>query len=201
MKSDVIEVTSKGVGIETALDQTESVAVYNHLNKKQTLQLRLLVEEMMGMLQGLTGEKSADFWIEADKGTFRLNLTTSTTMNSEMRKTLLASSTSGKNVAAKGFMGKIRDIVERMLEPYDNSASSAYAAGMTYSDPAMTNAANQMWSYNQYMISLNDPDHTKKPEVWDELEKSIVGSLADDIQIGIVGDLVQMVIYKTFKDQ
>lgn len=198
MKSDVIEVSSKGAGIHEALSQAESVATYNKLNKKQGLHLRLLVEEMMGMLQALTGEKEARFWIESKDGSFFLNLTTNTNMNSEMRKNLLSHSTSGKNTAAKGFMGKLRDVVERMLEPYDNSSATVYPTGMIYggADPNSMLAASQMWSYNQYRSSLDES--SQSAEAWDELEKSIVGSLADDIQIGIVGDQVKMVILKKF---
>ena len=197
MKSDTIKVSSKGLGIATALSEAESVAAYRHLNHKQTMQLRLLVEEMMGMLQAMTGETEADFWLETDKETFRLNLSTNTVMSSEKRRTLLSHSTSGKNTAAKGFMGKLRDILERALEPYDNSLQSAYSSGWsTDASTSMSMAANQVWSYNQYRDSLGG--HEEKPEAWDELEKSIVGSLADDIQISILGDKVKMTIYKTF---
>ncbi len=200
MKSDVIQVSSKGSGIHEAFDQAEAVAAFAKLTKKESLQIRLLTEEMMGMLQGMTGETEAEFWIEADGKNFRLNLTTNTVMSSEKRRALLSNTSSGKNVHAKGFMGKLRDILERMLEPYDNSMSSAYAGGWS-SDPSVMagTAGTAMWSYNTYRDSLNDISADNKKEAWDELEKSIVGSLSDDVQIGIKGDKVQMIIFKSFK--
>ncbi len=200
MKSDVISVSSKGTGINEAFDQAEAVAAFSKLTKKEALQIRLLTEEMMGMLQGMTGETEAEFWIEADGKNFRLNLTTNTVMSSEKRRALLSNTSSGKNVHAKGFMGKLRDIVERMLEPYDNSMSSAYAGGWSSDPSVMTGTAGTaMWSYNTYRDSLNDISADNKKEAWDELEKSIVGSLSDDVQIGIKGDKVQMIIFKSFK--
>ena len=198
MKSDVISVNNRGTGIHEALSQAENVAAFAKINVKQSLQLRLLTEEMMGMLQAMTGETDAKFWIEADGKKFRLNLTTNTIMSSEKRRTLLANTPSGKNVHAKGFMGKLRDIVERMLEPYDNSMTSAYAGGWSTDPSAMTGTAGiAMWSYNNYRDSLNESEKNK--EAWDELEKSIVGSLSDDIQIGIRGDKVQMIIFKSYE--
>ncbi len=201
MKSDVIPVSSKGTGIHEAMEQAEAVAAFAKLGKKETLHIRLLTEEMMGMLQGMTGETEAEFWIEADGKVFRLNLTTNTIMNSEKRRALLANTKSGKNAHARGFMGKLRDILERMLEPYDGSMSSAYSGGWSSDPSSMTGTAGTaMWSYNTYRDSLNDsPSSGSNQEAWDELEKSIVGRLSDDVQIGIKGDKVQMIIFKHFE--
>ena len=198
MKSDVINVTNKIDDYKEVLDQAESVAAYSNLDHKMAMRLRLLVEEMMGMLHGLTGEKTAKFWIEATGKNFKLNLVTQTNMSSEMRKQLLSHTSSGKNVAAKGFMGKLRDIVERMLEPYDKNMTTEFMTGLgSNPDPSLSTSSSQMWSYTQYVSSLN-PDHSAEPEAWDELEKSVVAKLADDIEIGIKGDEVHMIIYKSF---
>ena len=35
-------------------------------------------------------------------------------------------------------------------------------------------------------------------EAWDELEKSIVGKLADDVVVGVKGDRIELVITKDF---
>ncbi len=199
MKTDVVAVSSKGDGVQNALKQAEAAAQYAELEKKQTLQIRLLTEEMMGLLQAMTGETEADFWIQTEGKDFRMNLQTTTNMNSEKRKKLLSNTSSGKNVAAKGFMGKMRDILERMLEPYDDTVSDAYTSGWSYTgvDPSLSSGMAPMWSYNQYKDSLNDPNHENR-EFWDELEKSIVGSLADDVQIWIKGDSVRMTILKNY---
>ena len=205
MKSDVIAVSSGGEGMEEALRQTEDVALYKKLDKKNALHLRLLGEEMMGMLRSLTGETEASFWIEDNKqGVFELHLKTVTVMDAEKRGELLRVSTSGKNSAAKGIMGKIKDIFESMLAPDDLSPPNYYESGLQYDGFDMTDDPMKLamisvtsWSLEQYRESIkaeeNSPD---KAEEWDELEKSIVANLADEVKIFINGNAVEMVIYK-----
>ncbi|MBQ4341715.1 MAG: hypothetical protein II756_04310, partial [Clostridia bacterium] len=121
MRSDVIHVTNGGRGFEEALSQAELVARYKGLPNKSALHLRLLAEEMLGMMNALTGEREADFWIDDEDGVFTLHLQAEAEMNAKLRKNLLAVSTSGVNAAAKGVTGKVRDLFERMLEPGDMS--------------------------------------------------------------------------------
>ncbi|MBR3621357.1 MAG: hypothetical protein IKN56_07580, partial [Clostridia bacterium] len=85
MKSDIIHVTNGGIGVAEAVRQTEAVASFKLLSKKDSIHLILLTEEMMGMMQALTGEREADFWIEDETDSFRLHLKAETSMNAEMR--------------------------------------------------------------------------------------------------------------------
>ena len=57
MKTDVIAVSSSGNQIGKALEQVEKMAAFKGLSRKDTLHLRLLTEEMMGMMRSITGEK------------------------------------------------------------------------------------------------------------------------------------------------
>ncbi len=197
MKSDVIHVTSEGVGISEALRQTEAVAAYKELDKKDSIHLALLAEEMMGMMQALTGKHEADFWIEDEDNTFRLHLLAETKMNSEMRSKLLSASTSGENIAAKGVMGKVRDLFNRILEPSEAPLPGAYSSGWVNNASTMGAAAYAkntatVWSLNRYKASAQ----SGAKEDWDELEKSIVANIADEIEIGISDDTVEMIVFK-----
>ena len=69
MKTDVIEISPTGEGMAEALRQTEKAAAFQNLNPKQGLRLRLLAEEMMGMLRTLVGEGQASYWVEAEART------------------------------------------------------------------------------------------------------------------------------------
>ena len=183
MKSDVIHVTSKGVGTEEALAQADATARFKNLSKKDSMHLRLLTEEMMSLVHALTGEREADFWLEEDDDTFVLHLHTITVMNSEKRSQLLSSSTSGKNVAAKGILGKLRDLLERTMEPADGSLTNYYPSG---------------WVYTTDPTAMSATTMDVEQEKWDELEKSIIGKLADEVKISIMGDIVDVTIYKKF---
>lgn len=203
MKSDVIRVTSSGEGIAQALQQAEAVAAYKSLSQKDGLHLRLLAEEMMGMMRALTGDQEADFWIEDEDDTFRLHLKAKIEMNTDLREKLLSASTSGKNAAAKGVSGKIRDLFSRMLE--GSGDVSAYAAGfaaphmeaMPVSSAAfVAKNAPLTWSFNQYKASAAADPNEK--ETWDELEKSVLAKVADEIEIAIAGGYAEMIVYKKF---
>ena len=201
MKSDVIHITNGGDGIAEALRQTEAVSVFKMLPKKDAIHLLLLTEEMTGMMKALTGEHEADFWIEDEDNTFRLHLKAETEMNTELRQKLLAASTSGENMAAKGVMGKIKDLFNRILEPTEAAIPQEYVSGwnntMSTAEAAavarnMSIVASNVWSLNRYK-AVNKTSE----EAWDELEQSIVANIADEIEIGIADNTVEMVIYKT----
>ena len=203
MKSDVVHISSDGIGIAEALKQTESVAVFKSLPNKDALHLRLLAEEMTGMLKAITGNHDADFWIEDDGDFFYLHLTTETKMNTEMRNKLLSASTSGENIAARGIMGKIKDLFNRIIEPTGAPIPSEYLGGFhtdnlstaqaaAYAKTMSISAAN-VWSLNKYKA-----EKKAAGEAWDELEQSIVANIADDIEIGIADNSVEMVITKKF---
>ena len=201
MKSDVIHVTNEGEGFEDALAQAEAVARFRGLDRRSALHLRLLTEEMTGMMRALTGERKADFWIEDEAGILNLHLAVNTPMNAEMRRKLLSASTSGENSAATGVTGKLRDLIEQFLEPENGSLPNDLFTGMDYAYAggdfgSLSVAAAGLWSMNRYKAAVKEG---RAPiEDWDELEKSVVAKLADEVKIGISGQNVEMVISKKF---
>lgn len=205
MKSDIITIEAGGRGIDAALSETEKIARYNGLSSKEQLRLRLLAEEMTGTLRGIVGEMTSSFWIEAENRTYELHLTTMTMMDSVKRKKLLSTSSSGKNEAAKGFMGKLWDIFMKMDEPEDMHYPKTFVSGYVHSDSGAFDAPMGVdmqtliggWSMNNYKGEVQK-DLSGNSEEWDELEKSIVAKLADEVRISISGNVVEMVIYKTF---
>ena len=204
MKTDVIEITAKGEGIDEVLRETERAAVYRGLEPKQALRLRLLAEEMSGMLRTLIGKEEFRYWVETEGKTFALHLAGETLMNTDLRKELLNVSTTGKNAAAKGFMGRVREIFSSLAESY-NPAMEEVEYGYSYVDiigfdASMDMSPNAMlygWSLKSYRDAVGQ-NREKEAEKWDELEKSITAKLADDIKIFIRGNTVEMVIEKTF---
>ena len=65
MQTDKIRVTSSGEGIERALQESEKFASYVGLTGKDALRLRLLAEETLGMVEAITGDFTATFWLES----------------------------------------------------------------------------------------------------------------------------------------
>ena len=66
--------------METALLQAEKVAAYKGLSYKNSLRLRLLTEEMMGLMRSVTGETKGLFWIEDEEGVYKLHLQVTETL-------------------------------------------------------------------------------------------------------------------------
>ena len=201
MKSDVIHVTTEGEGLEEALAQADGVARFRQLDRKNALHLRLLTEEMMGMMRALTGEREADFWIDDKDGVCTLHLQVNTVMNAEMRKKLLSASSSGENSAAKGVTGKLRDLFERFIEPENGEIANDLMTGMDYvysggDFRTLSVATAGLWSMSRYKAAVKEG--RAPAEDWDELEKSVVAKIADDVQIGIAGQSVEMTITKKF---
>ena len=204
MKTDVVEITAGGEGVDRVLLETERAAAYRGLEPKQALRLRLLAEEMTGMLRTLVGDERFRFWVESEGTAFALHLETQTVMTQKLKEALLNTSSSGKNEAAKGFMGRLREILTTMSESYQ-PAGTEMRYGYSYVDvinfdasmDASPNAALYGWSLRTYRDAVAQKKE-EEPEKWDELEKSITAKLADDVKIFIRGNNVEMVIEKTF---
>ena len=198
MKTDVITVSSRGKQMEKALEQADKVAAYKGLSAKDALHLRLLTEEMMGMMRSITGEKEGTFWIEDQDGEYQLHLKVRAMLTSEEREQLLAVSSSGKNESAKGLMGRLRDFFD-----WGSDADlSAYSSPLLLPDAFEQSSSPMLdweWSMSRYERALSTQmeqgDQAVK-EAWDELEKSVVSHVADDVKVAIRSGTVEMIILK-----
>ena len=187
MKSDVIIISNDGTGMDDALVQAEKTAQYKGLQGRDALHLRLLTEEMLGMMRSITGEREGRFWIEDQDDVFQLHLQVETPMSFDKQEKLLAASSSGKNEAAKGIMGKIR----AFFDPLDWAD-----APMPMNPEAMNSAST--WSMNAYRQMVKESleqEQEGAAEAWDELEKSVVSNIADDVKVSIQGRNVEMIIF------
>ena len=204
MISDVVKVTNTGEGTEEALTAAQRSAAYGGLDLKKSLHLRLLAEETLGMLRQITGKREAEFWISSDGMKYVLHLVAVRIVTQKMRDELLKVSSSGKNEAAKGFMGKIRDVFDRAFASEGAGAmSDYYAMGMVDSfsvDHVSASASAAVWSMQKYKEAVKEQAAREKnaDEKWDELERSIVANVADEVRIAIKGDKVEMTVEKDF---
>ena len=189
MKTDVIMIGSDGSGMEEALLQAEKTAIYKGLSRKEALHLRLLAEETLGMMRSITGKTIGRFWIEDEKGEFRLHLKVLTSFDLDKREKLIAVSSSGRNEAAKGIMGKIRTFFDPVGDApvfYDVAMESVGGATRVWS----------MRAYEQSVQSRMEQKQAGAAEEWDELEKSVVTHVADDIKVSVQGREAEMIIIK-----
>ena len=74
MKSNICKIEKGSLDLEAILKESEKVAVYNELTDGQASQLRLLCEEVDGMLPNIIDEFCGDFWIDFNDGVCKINI-------------------------------------------------------------------------------------------------------------------------------
>lgn len=197
MKSNVCVIEKGGIGLEAILTEVEKVTAYNGLEKKQALRLRLLAEELVGMLPELVKNFEGCFWLENDGGKYELRVELSVEgLSKEKKQALIEVSATKKNAAAVGFMGKIREIAENMLL-YSEEGGSLLDSYQYMTEYSLDLHYAYAWTLGQY-TKQSFPSEDEKGAEWDQLEKSIVARLADDVIVGVRGKKVDIIIKKEF---
>jgi hypothetical protein len=213
MSKEKMVITSKGMELYDELAKIDKDIKTLNLERRDSLHLRLLAEETLGMLKMMAGDFTSLLWMETDGKVASIHLVAKTEdMNIDTKKELIAVSTSGKNAKAKGLMGKIGEVFENSLLHYENVVELEREYGIGYSDPAIAGSmgADYMtaWTLEQYRKSLQSEDVDKDFE-WNEeasepndiFEKSIVGSIAKDVIVGVKKEDVEMTILMDLKGE
>lgn len=200
MVTNKVYVNNKGVGREESLKEIEHFSDYLQLSRKSRLHIRLLTEEMLGMAAQIGGNFDAEFWAEQEGKTCRLCLEAEIEkMSLQKREELLRSSTSGKNAAYSGIMDRVREQMEvyalMMEEGVEDSIGVDYGVEkLIGSDENSTPESPKEWRLSEYKGSLSRQNDSERIAAWDELERSIVANIADDVSVGVKGETVMLVI-------
>ncbi len=204
-----------GSGDQTAavLQEAMAFAKDQDLTRKEALRLRLLSEEMLGLLSGITNNNfDSMFWIEGEYPECWLHLKARIDMTADTRAELLASSSSGKNAAAVGIAGKIRDMITagilELYDPsivYDESSAFFFDAGTPDSENDEEPGTWNLSKYRETISELYDDGNAYEfggteddYEPMQELERSVIANLADDVSVSIENNNVEIVVYKVF---
>jgi hypothetical protein len=198
MRSNICKIEKGTRDLEAILNESERVAEYNGFSHKQSLQLRLICEEMDGMLPNIIDDFSGDFWIDYEDGVCKVNVSIQIPeFNTDKKGALIDISKNKKNSAVVGIVGKIRNAIEDFfldearMEVFDISSGS-YGLVTGYNE-GVDNAC--LWRLEDYRSTMTKEDHTK---AWDELEKSVIASVADDVIVGVKGRRANIIIVKKF---
>lgn len=194
MKSDVIKICREEDNLNQILFEAQKSAEYVGLNAKQTIRVRLISEEFIGMLKELSQDFEGTFWVESEglAFTFVAQLHINEVMDLQTKRRFIDVSSDKKNAAAKGIMGKIRDIVENLLYPEDAMYPSTFVSYQLETAVLF----NDQWTLTRYKEAQRE-----KEEPWDELEKSIIANLADDVIVSVKGNNVEIAIVKNFNKE
>lgn len=196
MKSNVCVLEGKEPNIKKVINEVEMVAVYNQLPRKQSIQLQLLADEMIGMQKGILGFSKGEFYIENEGSEYRLCLHADIKVDSVTQKKFVEMSTEQKNVAYKGVKGKIRLVSDALMHDPTGGTVNFFENGSVCESMMCINPASEyerMWALSHYRENID----TNTAE-WDELEKSIIANIADDVIIGARSNYIEIVVVKKF---
>lgn len=212
-----IKIDSNGSGMEEALDSVESLAEHLELSAKDKFHMRLLAEEALGMVRSICASSQdvnfkADFWTEWQSsiltwksgGVFKIYIQADADVNYKQRRELIAVSSKKKNIAPRGIMEKVRELVEAGLYGMDEilRLQSEYGGGaVNYGLLGAMDVQQMMysWSMSKYKSQVKDlKNNLAWEDAWDELEKSIIANIADDVQVGVTAGRVEIIVIKDF---
>lgn len=206
MKSDRFMVNSDAERMAAARYATESFAWQAKLQKRDTLRLELLVEETLGMAKAMLDDFYGQLWFVSDGDTCEIHFEATADMDAAKRRELLSVSSTGKNAAARGFMARLGEMISGMLnnvgETMDAYGRETIKYGIVHTTGAMIPSMDMVpiWTLETYRADLANAQagDGEAEAALDDLEKSIVARLADDVVVGVKGDRVDLVITKRF---
>ena len=198
MRSNVCKIENGTRDLEAILKECQKVADYNGLDNKQALQMRLLCEEIDGMLPNIIDDFSGDFWIDFVDGECKVNVSvTIAEFTAEKKDALIDIAKNKRNAAVKGIVGMIRSELENIFLDEAALQLCAMSSGSFRMSGGYSGCEDYayLWTLDQYRNSL---DKEAMAEAWDELEKSVIASVADDVIVGVKGKQADIVIVKKF---
>jgi len=209
MVSDKFMVNSDAGRMAAARYAADNYAWHAGLDRRDTLRLNLLVEETLGMVKAMVNDFYGQLWFSGDDSACEIHLEATANMDSGRRQELISVSSSGKNAAAKGFMGMLGDVISGALHNMGRAVDTACSeSAMSGNLIAPEGAGNPnlydltpVWTLDQYRANVEKGrlGSDVLEQAKQDLEKSIVANLADDIVVGVKGDRIELVITKRFK--
>ncbi len=148
------------------------------LKDKDQLRLKLLCEEVLRLAKSIIGLGIMDFWLEGTSRVTRIYLSAENHMDKAKEQELISVSSSGENSSEKGFFGVLKSMF--LMQGIDD----------------------EEWNLKDYLQDI----YTKREkdpysqEAWDDLERSLVAKLADDIDVYVDKNNVRMVVTKDFSE-
>ncbi|MBE5807503.1 MAG: hypothetical protein E7317_04090 [Clostridiales bacterium] len=185
---------------------TEDFARKLELGRHETLKLDLLVEETLGMVNAMLEDFYGQIWFTGEGRACEIHFEVTADMDAAKKRELLTVSTTGRNAAKKGFMARIGEMIAEKLYAFGRTMNAygeenaRYGIVHTPESTALNADMMPIWTLSSYRAELDEARFRDDDaeEAWDELEKSIVATLADEITVSVRGDRIDLVIKKTF---
>lgn len=175
-QSEHIKIRDVNQDIERAYSVLTDYAFDVGIKDKDSLRFRLLTEEVIRLVKQILDNRSVELWFEGDKRVSRIILVSNGSLDGSKKDELGSIASSGVVFEEKGFFKKITDMF-LIKVPEEKT-----------------------WSLKEYQRQLQAKKEQDKysVEAWEDLERSLVANIADDIEITASSDNIKMVVTKDF---
>ena len=189
IKSLICPIEGNSWDVERALNEVDGFSRLQFLGAKQSEKLRLIGEELLGMVGGILTVEEGRFWIEKEGDEYVVNLAASSIVGSKAKAILDSAS---KNTEYKGVGGLMRKAIDSMEYMFNNSGAnydftSAVDCALAGIEPVAD--AQLEWSLTKYSESV---ERDEKAEAWDELELSVLKNISKNIIVSYRNDRVNI---------
>ncbi|MBR6386556.1 MAG: hypothetical protein IKS03_10635 [Ruminococcus sp.] len=211
MKTDIIKVDSNLNGSDNAISAMEKFLVYHDISGKNAMHLNLLTEETISMIHGIMDDFSGFFHIESEETetglVCRICVSVPKPVDCEQEMQFISVSSDGRNMNAKGIMGKIREFIRLTVQPPPKKERNAQSqlinawwntgvSRNSLTDTIVSDSA--IWSLQTYRQNVSEQKE-KNDEAWDELEKSIIANIADEVKVRLKADATEVIVEKIIR--
>lgn len=189
IKSLICPIEGNSWDVERALNEVDGFSRLRGLGAKQSERLRLIGEELLGMVGGFLDVDTGRFWIECEGENYAVYLAAKSIIGIRAKAIL---ESAGKNVEYKGLSGLMKKAIDEMSAMYRDSGagysmseqvSNSLAGVETISEESLE------WSLAKYTDSV---ERDEKAEAWDELELSVLKKISKDIIVSYRNDKVEI---------
>ena len=175
--------------LAAAITEVERYTSAENLEKGTKLRIRLLSEELLSLVSGLPRMKEGSFYIEREGTDYAICFDADAKISKETREKLVSVSSTNVNDAYIGLSGVFTHAIDSMMAMSINDQKGISKSSMDTMEQSIGKAENDYrWSYNIYkekenenLASFDNEDIINE----DEIGKSVLTSLSDDIRISV----------------
>jgi len=188
--------------VEEATRQAEAFVASLALDEGTSRRIRLLTEETLEMVKALVGAFDGRMWLDAGPADLRIHLAGTASVNLAREKELLSLSTEGVNRSVRGVTARLSQFIRHHREYIDRLTHSAPGEeegdDYLYLREMDRGGDDVEWSMSEYRRILSEGGSAteRRKAARDELEKSIVANLADELRVGVKGDQIRITVLR-----
>ena len=198
MRTSQMHITSQGAGIAEALTEVEFAANRSGIGDRQAMRIRLIAEEMMEMVRSVSRDFEAEFSAQLDGSVCELKLLSDTTRDGAASHDVVS-----LFHRSAGVTGKIRSLMQSPFSELQKNEELLGEFGIRKVEPELfdgmmpEDAENAyVWTLESYGLSAFDALIADDDENWVEIARSIIANLADDFQMYIYEDRLELTVLK-----